>query len=122
MKLSRAVKIKMAGKGSVQSIYSRGISYTLTSREIHDKYLDWKNSLPKGTPQWVLFYFDGVSDCLHDNLYQHLHFAYIINGKLYSVHKDHADYYEKHGFKPSDLSDKKGGHYWRKNNKPFFIR
>ncbi|GAG28398.1 unnamed protein product, partial [marine sediment metagenome] len=115
------VKIKTDGKSRIFSIYSGGILHSKTSLSIVEDYLRFKANLPKGTPEWLKCYFDGVRDCLHDKLYEHLHFAYEINGKLYSIHKSHLSYYEKHGLKPSDLCGAKGGHYWFKNDKPFFV-
>ena len=122
MKLDRAVKLKMDGKNRIYDIYSAGRIYKMTSHDIHQKYLDFKESLPNDTPYWVISYFNGLSDCCRDSYYSHdLHFGYWINGVLYSVHRDNPMFYGKHGIKPSELCDKSSGHYWIGNdNKPFF--
>lgn len=121
MKLTRAVGIKMKGSTTVNDIYSMGRIFKMKSEDITKKFIEFKNGLPKGTPQWVKYYFDGLADCHIGYYYKYdLHFGYWIDNKLYSVHRDHPMYYEKHGIKPSELCDRPSGHYWIDGDKPFY--
>jgi hypothetical protein len=98
----------------------------MTADALHKEQATIKNALPvKGCPAWVGAYVDGFSAALMESLYRDaLVYGGIVDGQFYSVHRDRADYYEKHGIDPRDYADDgrvtARGHYWSSSLRPFF--
>jgi hypothetical protein len=123
MNIDRANKIKSQAVSNVFGIFSSARIYKSTSTEINDRFLNLKKSLPKGTPQWVSTFLDGMREVLVANLYADaLEFCYVVKGKIYSVNKESDRYYEKHGITPEQLNNlqESSGHYWIDTEKAFF--
>jgi hypothetical protein len=124
MNIDRAIKVKAQAVSNVFGIFSSARIYKSTSTEINDRFLNLKKSLPKGTPQWITHFLDGMREVLVANLYfDALEFCYLVDGKLYSTSKESDRYYGKHEITPEELHNRQesSGHYWIDTNKVFFI-
>jgi len=122
MKLDTAIKIKMSAMSRVSDVIYMGVLCKQTSSEINMAFIKLKGDLPKDTPQWLIYYFNGIYDTMIHKLYMNdLEFCYLVNGKLYSIVKTSRRYYGDK-FSPKDLYDSQesSGHYWIDSNKPFF--
>jgi len=119
MKRKKLNYLEMQGK--IADIYSQAKIYHLENLQISEKIQQMKKDLPKRTPLYVRSYVDGYSDALRNKLYQEsLEFCYIMpNGELASTYKKSERYYEKLGYKVSELTNQECSFYYIGTNKPY---
>ena len=122
MHLDQSVKIKIAGKQAISSMYRTARRNHYPASTIHTNYLDYIKGLPKGTPQWVKFYLQGYRDCESERIYEILEFCYVVDEKLYSVRRDSGRYYESYDITPKYLNDhhSSSGYYYRDTEDIYF--
>ena len=119
MKVETAVERMIRGRQQITDLYSKARIFGMSGDSINTEFGEIKKKLK--APQWVNQYLNGYRDALSDQLYRHdLDFRFIMEGDIIvSTYKGSPIYYEKMGYKPSDLSDRPNGHYWTKTNRPF---
>ena len=128
MRIVRALQIRGQMTGQINSLFQMAMLWgDITAEELTKRLIEITHpKSPKSIPEWVRCYCQGVSDTLHNQLYQdHLEFCYTLeDGNRYSVRKESNRYYEKHAITPKELHDRSisSGHYWIKSGKPYFIR
>lgn len=73
-------------------------------------------------PQWVRSYYDGYVARLHEDHYRQLEFCYLVDGILYSTHRDSkrqsTDVFYDTG-KPCVLNDAPSAHYYKDADKAY---
>ena len=124
MKIERALKIRDRAKTRIYDSYHLGRISRLTSERINSYVINIKSEMPKGTPQWVKSFIDGMVEVLNSDLYfNHLEFCYMVDGKLLSVNKDSKRHYSKAKITPKQLHDRAtlSGHYWRDSDRPYYV-
>lgn len=127
MRIERAITLRDEAYRRLTSLYLSdapifgmdSISLNAASRDIYAGI--------NQAPQWVHQYLQGAEKVLRDMLYRH-HLEYGAigpKGEFLSTHRESPDYYQKHGYDPSEYSDsgrfRARGHYWTESRKPFFL-
>ena len=128
MKTDRALNLKDQMVQRIKDIYSTAEICGLSSSQISERVNLHVYSVltEKKAPQWAIYFVKGYEKCIIDNLYRYkLIFGIWHKGIFYSTHRDHEDYYEKHGISPIEFNlslcnKNKPGHYWSENLKPYF--
>jgi len=120
MKITVALQKRRKAVTRLIDLYSRAEHYGLRSSEINKQFSEIKAEMDK-VPYWVLAYLEGYRDALTAYAYAYdLDFRFIMeDGTVVSTHRDSDIYYEKLGYKPSDLSNRPNGHYWTKTNRRY---
>lgn len=109
----------------LSDLYNSAKIFGLQSAEISRRRNEIVSTLPKKAPRWIMDYVEGWERCMRSTFDRELIFAYTVDGKLYSIHRDRDDYYEKHGLGPKEVYDRAtlSGHYWdiRGELRPYYV-
>jgi hypothetical protein len=127
MKTKRSLNLLTDCRMALESLYSQARSFGMESREM-DKRKNEILARANKAPQWVRAYLKGFFEG-YTKANQHSDIVYgrFIEGKFYTVNRDRADYYEKHGIEPRAFAESEDngtlGLYWARYNgeRPFFV-
>lgn len=122
---SKINKVEERARHFMVSLFNRAKEQHLTSSEISDAYLAYRNQIGLDKyPRYVSSYITGLHDSLQTVIHnENLEFCYVIEGEVYSIDKDSPRYYEEHGFTPKSVYEKaeKSGHFWKDSDDPYYI-
>ena len=114
MKIDTALNHRNRVKSQLSDLIATAMSCGMESKKITSKKIEIMATI-KHCPQWVRSYCDGWFDAQYAIAQRKLVFCYTMpNGQLVSSHSDRADYYQKLGYSPRQVTEKAvfSGHYW----------
>ena len=125
MRIKKALKMRDSGMQDISKAYESAEYLRLTSQETHRKIVDIiYHERMKKCPSWVRHFLDGFATAKRNEMESRcIEFCYIMpDGNKYGIVKTNADYYEKHGITPQELSEQyvTSGMFWKDSYKEYY--